>query len=71
MTANRLDITKYDPRCCGGSDAVGAKLVDENHDGDPDILITSSLGTTLYFGGPGMTFTLAGKTETAPVNIPL
>ncbi len=69
MTAPYLDKVIYNPRCCGGSEAGSIKLVDENNDGDPDILISSSLGTTLYLGGPGTTFTLASNT-TAELNIP-
>ncbi|MDB6030356.1 MAG: hypothetical protein JWM16_694 [Verrucomicrobiales bacterium] len=69
MTTPYLEKVQYEPRCCGGSQAGSVRLVDENHDGDPDILITSSLGTTLYLGGPGSTFTLASHTS-AQVNLP-
>jgi hypothetical protein len=59
LTGSTLSVSNYGIKCCGGdAGAITAKAIDYNGDGDLDILVGSQRGTTLYLGGPGMSFTL-------------
>lgn len=65
-----LATQNYGIRCCGGdAGAVSARLVDVNSDGDPDILVGSQRGTTIYLGKPGMGFELSPE-PFAGVSVP-
>jgi hypothetical protein len=59
LTGASLTVANYGIKCCGGdAGAITAKAIDYNGDGDIDILVGSQKGTTIYLGGPGMSFTL-------------
>ncbi len=54
-----LDVATLDKRIYRGVMASGSAMVavDQNRDGDPDLLFGHEGGFDLYLGGPGLTFT--------------
>lgn len=57
LTTDHLSSRIY-PGAAGSYGASVIRSIDYNHDGDIDLLVGSGNGASVYFGGPGMSFSL-------------
>ena len=59
LTTQTLKIISFESP--GLSDVRSVQVLDENQDGDWDLFVAGPLGSALFLGGPGVTFSLSQK----------